>query len=143
MATKTSSAIADPARSYPVGVVAKSVVFVGAGATFSASDTIQMVNVPNKAIILEMILTGNTRNTNTVVKVGDGGDDDRFITAQTLSSTDVMLRLNAATGLGFQISLTDDAIPQSDTIDMVIQSTASATATGSYHLIVMYYNPPA
>lgn len=144
MATKYSTQITngEGPRALHAGLQVARGVYAGVDATLSASDTIQMVRIPNKAVILDIQVSGVAGAAATVVKIGDGGDDDRFGTV-TLSATSQFLRSNAASGHCYQYSLSDDASPLYDTIDITIQSASSVTTTASIVLSVAYYMPPA
>jgi hypothetical protein len=117
------------------------------GVSLSAGDTIQMVKVPNRAIILDWMLSGFAGTAATVFSVGDGGDTDRYGVTATLSATSALKRMDgvngAATGHGYQISLSDDAAdPRHETIDLLVVS-GTSTVTCSIVLTVWYKMPPA
>lgn len=146
MATYTSPALTTATFTQPRNVhaglqVAYSGVYNANGNTLSASDVIQMCAVPHGAIIVDIQVSGHGGATSHTIKVGDGGDDDRFGTI-TLSATTQFLRTNAATGHAYQYSLSDDAVPRYDTVDLTIQTSGSVTATASIIMTVYYYMPP-
>jgi hypothetical protein len=116
-------------------------VYNASGSTLSASDVIQMCVVPHGAIIVDIQVSGHGGAASHTIKVGDGGDDDRFGTI-TLSATSAFLRTNAGTGHAYQYSLSDDATTRYDTIDLTVQANGSATTTASIVMTVIYYMPP-
>lgn len=116
------------------------------GGTVSAGDVIQMVRVPNRAIIVDWALSGIIPNAAAVLSVGDGGSATRFGVTATLSATTAFKRMDgvngAGAGHGFQISLSDDAAdPRYETIDLTVVS-GTSTVTASIVLTVFYYMPP-
>lgn len=117
-------------------------VYNANGNTLSVSDVIQMVAVPVGAVIIDLQVSGLVPGvTATVLKVGDGLSDARFGTV-TLSATAQFLRTNTALGHGYQITLSDDAAVRYDTIDLVVNSSASVTTTCSIAVSVVYYMAP-
>lgn len=108
----------------------------GAGGTgFVINDIVQMVKVAAGSTVVDVILGVDALDTSTgiVVAVGDGSDDDRFITASTIgrSSAAGVAQLNNAVGLNY-------AYTAADTIDFKVTTAASGTAstTGLVRLAV-------
>jgi len=94
----------------------------------SAGDVLQFVKVPAGAQVLELTFFNNEgAGNNYTFVVGDGGDDNRYITST--SSTGVV-RAQATT---FPYSYSAE-----DTIDITVGTVVSATATGSLGIAVFY-----
>ena len=145
MATVTSTQVAANAgpRVVHAGSIPAFGIYNANGATISAGDVIQMVQVPNGAVIDEVIVGGLIPITALTFTVGDGGSSARFISTSTLSATAVIVRMNAGAGLGYQYSLSSDATTRYDTIDITIGTASSVTVTCSIALTVFYHMPPA
>ena len=141
--TLTSSAIANstPPRAVHAGVFAKTVKYFAGGTTISASMLIQMMYVPVGLIVDDVILAGNSGAAGAVCSVGDGGDDDRYISGVTLSANSVH-RMSNALGAGHRISKSDDAVPYYDTMAIKVQA-LTTTTTGTYILTVLGHMEPA
>ena len=141
MATKTGTAVGR-IRELHAGLNCVIATYVAGGDTLSAGDVIQMLSIPNGAIIADVIVGGNSGNTGITVDVGDGGSAARFINNASLSVDVVVVHMTETGGLGYRYSLTDGAIPLADTIDITIVATATATNTATLVLAVMFYMPP-
>ena len=101
----------------------------GAGATaFVINDVVQMVKVCNGARVVAVRLSVDALDSSTgiVTAVGDGDDDDRFITGSTIgrSGASGYQNMNAHTGLGY-------AYTADDTIDFKVTTAATGTASTS------------
>ncbi len=141
MATKYSTQVTNSVgpRQVHAGLQTVFGLYNAGGETLSVSDTIQMVRIPNGAIIVDWAISGIVPGvTAQLVKIGDGGDDDRFGSV-SLSATSQHLRPQASTGHAFQYSISDDANPLYDTIDLTLGAQGSATVTCSIVLTVTYY----
>lgn len=108
----------------------------GAGGTaFVVNDVVQMVKVQAGTRIVGVTLSVDALDSSTgiIVAVGDGDDDDRFITASTIGRSGVMgvANLNNHAGLGYVYTT-------NDTIDFKVTTVASGTAsvTGKVRLAV-------
>lgn len=108
----------------------------GAGGTaFVVNDVVQMVKVQAGTVITAMILSVDPLESNGVIvtAVGDGSDDDRFITGATIgrSSASGVQALNAHTGHLY-------AYAADDTIDFKVTTagTAGQATTGKIRLSV-------
>lgn len=108
----------------------------GAGGTaFVINDVVQMVKVQNTTIITNVLLSVDALDSSTgiVVAVGDGNDDDRFITGSTIgrSAASGIVAMNAHTGHLY-------AYTADDTIDFKVTTAATGTAsvTGKIRLSV-------
>lgn len=106
----------------------------GAGGTaFVVNDVVQMVKVCAGTRVVGCVLSVPALDSSTgiVVAVGDGDDDDRFITASTIgrSSTMGVANLNNHAGLLYQYTA-------DDTIDFKVTTVASGTpvTTGTIRL---------
>lgn len=101
----------------------------------TAADVVQMVPVPKGARITEVILGSadlDTNGTPTItIKVGDGSDDDRFITSSTVAQAGGITRLNAQTGHNYKYTA-------DDTIDITFGVAAATFASGDITLSVHY-----
>lgn len=101
----------------------------GAGGTaFVINDVVQMVKVQAGSIIVAMILSCDALDSSTgiVTAVGDGVDDDRFITGATIgrSSASGLQGMNAHSGHLYQYTA-------DDTIDFKVTTAASGTPVTS------------
>lgn len=143
MATKYSTQVTnnEGPRNIQAGLQTVVGVYNSNGTSLSASDVIQMVRVPHGAIIIDRIISGVIPGDAFLVKIGDGGDDDRYGTV-TLSATAQCLSGNAAAGHAYQVSLSDDATVRYETIDLTISTAASQTTTSSIVLTVNYFMAP-
>jgi hypothetical protein len=143
MSTVTSTLVAKAivkANEKGLNVVTCKYIIGSTGLT--AGSVIQMIPIPDRAIIYEGQLRGSGAS-NCKLSVGDGGDADRFISTATQSTTSshqvwnfFEKALTIATGFGYQYSLSDDAAVKWDTIDIL---TGSASLTGTVMLRVSYY----
>ena len=115
------------------------------GVSISPSTHVQMVKIPAGAVIVDIATCGNFPLTTGTYSVGDGSLSNRFITAQSLTASSRIARLNNSAGFGYTISVgtTVDAVDAYDTIDVSMLVTAgSETATFSLQMTVWYLQPP-
>lgn len=109
-----------------------------ASASHSPTDVIQMVKVPHGAIIDEVQIHAPSGVASApaalTISVGDGGDPNRYFSGSY--STTAVIR--ATSGLGYEYSLSDDAVVQYDTIDITIDAGA-LTASQAVEMIVTYH----
>lgn len=108
----------------------------GAGGTaFVINDVVQMVKVQNLTVVTNCVLSVDALDSSTgiVTAVGDGSDDDRFISGSTIgrSAASGVQAMNAHTGHLY--TYTAD-----DTIDFKVTTAATGTAsvTGKIRLSV-------
>lgn len=99
----------------------------GAGGTaFVINDVVQMVKVCSGVRVVGLRLSVDALDSSTgiVTAVGDGDDDDRFITGATIgrSGASGLQAMNAHTGLGY-------AYTTDDTIDFKVTTAATGTAS--------------
>ncbi len=106
----------------------------------SATDVIQMLKVPNGAIIDSVVLSGavaeNSAPAIVNLTIGDGGDPNRYASASFTMATDNPLYANL--GLGYKYEFSDDAAVQYDTIDLTIVSGVISAGQAVY-LTVGYH----
>lgn len=100
------------------------------------NQVIPGVPVPKGARVVGMGLSATDLDTNgtptIVLAVGDGGDDDRFITASTIGQAGGVQNINAHTGYYYQYT-------SADTIDIkVTTAPATGATTGTIRLHVLY-----
>ena len=103
-------------------------------AALVVNDVIQMVKIPNRATILEVILATDDLDQSTGLRlaVGDGSDVDRFISADDVGEAGGFVRLNNITGFLHQYSA-------EDTIDIkATVAPGSGQTSGTLKLCVMY-----
>lgn len=101
----------------------------GAGGTaFIINDVVQMVKVTAGSTIASVLLSVDALDSSTgiVTAVGDGSDDDRFITGSTIgrSGASGIQAINAHTGHIYQYT-------SDDTIDFKVTTAATGTASTS------------
>lgn len=127
MATLTASAAASGAQ--PIACNGFNCAYGSYTLTASSSvgDVIQMVKVPAGARIVGGRLT-TTGIGLTGATVGDGGSSTRYTLSASFSAT---VKAFDATTMDYSYSV-------ADTIDITINSVATATAAGTYHLRVDY-----
>ena len=133
MATLTATAASStrPARANlgHNSVVSKYTV----SASLSAGDVIQMVRVPSGANIINLQLSGGSGAC--AVSVGDGAAATRYLASTSASAALVKTECNALAGHGYSYSA-------EDTIDLLVDSVATGTATGLFTLTVDYTLDP-
>lgn len=135
MATRQSTKVAlsgSQPKGLKVGLCSDTGVYsVGATLSLSAGDVIQMVRVPKGASLVHCLLSGGSGDA--LVSLGDGVDDDRYITAVTMGSNSALLRtINTRTGNIPYVYSTDD------TIDIAVSTVSVGTITGGFELTVIF-----
>lgn len=110
-------------------------------ANASANDVYQMIKIPSGATIID----GHVKMTGDLgfaISVGDGGDAARFVAAYTCSATVTTgtTKPFLQTVLPYTYSLTANANPQYDTID-VKATVIAATVAMKFTLTVWYILP--
>ena len=108
----------------------------GAGGTaFVINDVVQMVKVQNATYVTGVYLSVDALDSSTgiVTAVGDGSDDDRFLTGLTIGRSGAAGASGALAHTGHLYQYTAD-----DTIDFKVTTAASGTAstTGKIRLSV-------
>lgn len=139
MATRTASAAESnvPAKSQINGDITVIGAFNVNATNLSSGDVVQMVKVPNGAVILDMtFLTDVLTGGNYTVTIGDGNTANRFFTSLSTGSTSSINRLTLVTGsYGY-------AYTAEDTVDITFSTVTTATATGTFKLSVTYTMDP-
>lgn len=105
----------------------------GTGSTaLIINDVIQIMKVPKGARVCEMVLTVTDLDagTNIVLAVGDGVDDDRYISGSTIGQTGGTVRL----GSGIITNTSAFTYTADDTIDVKVTTAGSAVTTGTITL---------
>ena len=109
-----------------------------AAASHSATDVIQMVKVPDKAIIDEIVVAAphlvGSAPAVLVIQVGDGADPNRYLSV----SWSATLISRAISGLGYKYEISDDAAVHYDTIDITIDAGVLSVSQG-IDMIVTYH----
>lgn len=146
MATYTSDAAHSyvPPRSNEIGYTIAEGYFTWAGTTTSTGDVVQMLKIPNGAVIYDMRWAGRVSGTaGQVYNIGISGTASLFGPA-TVSGTDQYIALTAsASGTAqfpYRVNLSDDAVNQFITILATLAS-GTNTATGTLRLVAMYAMP--
>jgi hypothetical protein len=105
---------------------------VGTG-ELELDDVIQMVKIPSGATILDVTLSSTDVDSGTAVvfAVGDGSDDNRFISGSTIGQAGGVARLDQFAGLNY--TYTAD-----DTIDINVTTAAGTAVAGTLELNVVY-----
>lgn len=108
----------------------------GAGGTaFVINDVVQMVKVASGMVVVDVILSVDALESNAaiVVAVGDGSEDDRFITASTIGRSSAAGVASLNNHAGHLYAYTGD-----DTIDFKVTTagTAGQATTGKVRLSV-------
>lgn len=101
----------------------------GAGGTaFVINDVVQMVKVQSGTTILGVYLSVDALDSSTgiVTAVGDGSDDDRFLTGLTIGRSGAVGASGALAHSGHLYAYTAD-----DTIDFKVTTAATGTASTS------------
>lgn len=141
MATLTATAAQStvPAK-YRINGTITRIVDYSLGATgaanLSTGDVIQMMRVPNGAVITDVRLSvDQLSGGNYTFGIGDGNAAGRYFTSLSSGSSSAMfIMTNAAAqqaGVGYSYST-------EDTIDIVASTVTTATASGVLRLTVMY-----
>lgn len=132
MATRTATKVGSGVqpKGLRVGLVAVTATWsVGAGQSLAAADVIQMVKVPAGATPVYVAVSGGSGDA--LVTVGDGVDDDRYISAVTMSSAQPTIRTINTAFVPYTYS-TDD------TIDIAISTVSVGTITGGFNMIAIF-----
>lgn len=135
MATFTASAAQAnvPAIYRENGVVTRTVLFAPS-ASASAGDVIQMVKVPQGAIVNFVQLAVSFSAGVVTANIGDGNDTSAYAAAAVLSGAGVNV-INPTNFRGFGRSYSAE-----DTIDLVVTAVSTPPANAAYKLTVNYTN---
>ena len=116
-------------------VVADTVSHSVTTAELQLNDVIQMVKVPKGATVLDVILVSTDIDTNgspaVVLAVGDGDDNDYYVTGSTIGQAGGIVRSNALTAK-------PKTYTADDTIDVTVTTAAATAATGTISLTVLF-----
>lgn len=106
----------------------------------TATDIVQMVAVPNGARIIDGWVSADTGADGTAIfETGlTGVDADGYTVANTATATYEVTRFNGAL-LGSEISLSDDAVIQYETIDLDLGTCSATVAAGANWKIAVIY----
>lgn len=144
MATKTADAGHDyiqPRANNRQGATWVESEYVAGGATISSGDVFQMVHVPHGALITDLRGFGRSAGTGGIVfNVGTSGSASLFGTF-TISATHQFVNVTG-TALPYRVSISDDVEPKQITV-LFTQASGTATATGSFGLVITYLMPGA
>ena len=136
MATLTATAAQStvPAKYRINGAIIRVVDFT-MNPALSAGDVIQMMRVPNGAVVtnvqLAMIDVPTTHTGVITANVGDGNDTSAYAASVVLSGTLVALASIPSRGIGRSYSA-------EDTIDIQVAAISAAGASGGLRLVVHY-----
>ena len=110
---------------------------MGAGQSISAGDVIQMIKVPANSSVVFVGL--RTTYAQSVVTVGDGLSDARYIGAQSTSAAHASCSfLSGAPQTGAAYTYSTD-----DTIDIAISLTSITSILGAFYLTAILTMDPA
>lgn len=107
--------------------------------SLSTSVCLQMVPVPNGARIIDVILRATfPGSAQGGYAVGDGSSTARYMTTQSMTSSQVVQRLAVAAGAGFRYSVTESDFLTFDTIDVTFSGALTSTLTCCLDMMVFY-----
>lgn len=131
MATFTSTACQSnsPALYRENGTISRTVVFAPS-ASASAGDVIQMVKVPQGAVVNHVAIAVSFSAGVVTANIGDGNDTSAYAAAVVLSGSAVS---SVMTGRGLGRSYSAE-----DTIDLVVTAISTPPANATYKLSVNY-----
>ena len=132
MTTRTAAKVASGVqpKGLRVGLVAVTATWSAAATlSLSAGDVIQMVKVPANATPVYVAVTGGSGDA--LITVGDGVDDDRYISGVTMSSAQPQMRTINTAYVPYTYS-TDD------TIDISVSTVSVGTITGGFNMIAIF-----
>lgn len=128
MATQTATTYAKDPRAIHAGVTSISGSYTHSGTLDASAVTIFLCKIPNRATILDLVETHTAGASSCPVDYGIDSTLSLLVSQATLG---VVNRLSAAVGVGYQISLSDDAVANYSTL----KATATlASATTSFVL---------
>lgn len=106
-----------------------SIGVVSNASILSAGDVIQMVKVPKGATVTYVAVSGGAGTC--IYTVGDGGNDDRYMSIVSGSASQLLLGINTVY-VPYTYSI-------DDTIDIAISTVStSSTTAGGFNMIVHY-----
>jgi len=92
------------------------------------------VKLPKGARVVEVTLMTDALGAGRTLAVGDAEDPDRYITATTCNTANLVTRLNAIDGRFYEIDETDE----DNTDRQILITVAGGAATGTITLMVEY-----
>lgn len=136
MAAYSSSAMANPAIKHAYAPNTVSVLYTG---TFSASvsDYIEMVKIPNKAVVDWIVIDGNVTATAATLQIGDdAGSKTRFGTVSLSNTTQASM---IVTGAGYRYSLSESDNDREAVLLLTASASTSSSGSCSINFIVHYH----
>lgn len=136
MASYTSSAMANPAIKHVYGPNTVSVLYTG---TFSASvsDEIQLLKVPDQAVVDWIIVNGNVAATVAALQIGDdAGNKSRYGIVSLSNATQASM---IVTGAGYRYSLSQSDNDREAVLLLTSAANTSASGSCSINFIVHYH----
>ena len=100
-----------------------------ADALANASTITLFEKLPVGAVVTEMQMMNDDMGSTVTVKVGDAGDDDRYIVATSVTTANTKTDMNNIAGFGYKITGTDDT---------QVIATVAGVLTGTLKFIVKY-----
>ena len=98
-------------------------------ASYTASgDTITFSRMPKGATIYQVRVVADALGSSVTIKVGDASDDDRYITATTMNTANLVTETNAIAGAAYNYTAETD----------LIATVGGAAATGTIKFMVFY-----
>lgn len=94
----------------------------------ASGSTITFARMPKGATIWEVKVMADALGASVTVAVGDGDDADRFITATTMNTANLVTNTNAIDGVGYNYTAQTD----------LVATTGGATANGTIKFMVFY-----
>jgi len=94
----------------------------------ASADTITFARMPKGATIYQVRVVADALGSSVTIKVGDASDDDRFITATTMNTANLVTETNAIAGVGYNYTAQTD----------LIATVGDAAATGTIKFMVFY-----
>ena len=94
----------------------------------ASGDTITFSRMPKGATIWQVRVVADALGSSVTIKVGDASDDDRFITATTMNTANLVTETNAIDGVGYNYTAQTD----------LIATVGGAAATGTIKFMVFY-----
>ena len=132
MATRTAAAAQTTVqpKGLRVGLVAVTSTYtIGAGLSLSAGDVIQMIKVPANATVVSLMVTSNYSG-DAAFTVGDGLDDDRYISLRSASVAMLPVYVNRV--------LAPYTYSADDTIDVDVTAVSISTVGGNFFMTAIF-----
>jgi len=132
MATRTAAAAQTTVqpKGLRVGLVAVTSTYtIGAGLSLSAGDVIQMIKVPANATVVSLMVTSNYSG-DAAFTVGDGLDDDRYISLRSASVAMLPVYVNRV--------LAPYTYSTDDTIDVDVTAVSISTVGGNFFMTAIF-----